>query len=110
MFWIESVTQNGNVRYQTTINTKYLSVIVMNNNNIFVIYDNRDKFTYHSKWDETKKKTILKNIFKYVVDKKNIILRGSLMNSFYSMVEIGRREEIKQNIEINKFGDGFESD
>ncbi len=105
MTWIKSTTKNGRTNYSYVFGFNRINVIVLNNNKLYIIYKNNKEY-YNRTITESNKKVVLQEVLNYVCEKYNIEL-PRLYQTYDFISEIGRREEIKTNKEINKFGDGY---
>ena len=94
--WKESETKTGKTKYFTKLNNKWLSVVILDNNKLFIIYDN-EKVKNNFVWNETRKNNILDQVLFFIKQKYNI----GLVNSFIKLLENGKNEQLK-------FGDGYE--
>lgn len=101
--WKEGKTQKGLRRFYKLWANLWLNVVILQNNKLFIIYGG-EKINNNFSWDEAQKNIILKGVEELVTEPKAF----EDMLPHEKLVEIGKRENIKYNKQINKFGDGYD--
>ena len=103
--WKEGKTQKGLRRFYKLWANVWLNVVILQNNKLFIIYGG-EKIKNNLIWDEGKKNIILKEVEELLTGAEPKAFED--MSPHEKLVEIGRRENIKYNKQINKFGDGYD--
>jgi hypothetical protein len=106
--WKEGKTAKGLRRFYRLWADKWLNVMILQNNKLFIVYAN-EKVNNTLVWEESKKKEILRAVEELVTGAEEAVAFED-MTQHEKLCEIGKNENIKYNIKhkVNTFGDGYD--